>query len=60
MSLTVVADTGAVLSLELSGLFEDCMKNFRIIIGEKIAEELQEIALGDDELGEAAKDALKK
>ena len=60
MRLTVVADTGAVISLVLSGLFGVCQKHFRIIIGEKIAEELQEIALGDDELGEAAKEALEK
>jgi len=59
MRRTVVADTGAVISLVLSGLFGVCQNHFRIIIGEKIAEELQEIALGDDELGEAAKEALE-
>lgn len=42
MRLTVVADTGAVLSLELSGLFGVCQKHFRIFIGERIAEEWEE------------------
>ena len=57
--LTVVADTGAVLSLALSGLFGICQKHFRIIIGEKIAEELKDIASFDDELGDAAKEVLE-
>ena len=57
--LIVVADTGAVLSLALSGLFGICQKHFRIIIGEKIAEELKDIALFDDELGKAAKEVLE-
>ncbi len=58
--LIIVADTGAVLSLALSGLFDVCKKNFRIIIGEKIAEELKEISLRDDELAKAAKEVLKE
>lgn len=57
--LTVVADTGAALSLALSGLFDICRENFRIIIGEKIAEELKEISSKDDELGRAAKEVFK-
>lgn len=57
--LVVVADTGAVISLALSGLFGICQKHFKIIIGEKIAEELIEIASFNDELGEAAKEVLE-
>jgi len=57
--LVVVADTGAVLSLALSGLFGICQKHFKIIIGEKIAEELKDIAFFNDELGEAAKEVLE-
>ncbi len=57
--LVVVADTGAVLSLALSGLFGICRKHFNIIIGEKIAEELKDIASFNDELGEAAKEVLE-
>jgi predicted nucleic acid-binding protein len=60
MRLTVAADTGAVLSLALSGLFDVCKKQFRIIIGKKIEEELKEISLMDDELGKAAKELLKE
>jgi predicted nucleic acid-binding protein len=60
MRLTVAADTGAVLSLALSGLFDVCKKQFRIIIGKKIEEELKEISLMDDELGIAAKELLRK
>lgn len=58
--LTVIADTGAALSLVLSGLFNVCKKHFRIIIGEKIAEELKEISSRNDELGKAAKEVLKE
>lgn len=60
MRLTVVADTGAVLSLELSGLFGVCQKHFRILIGERIAEELREISLENDALGNAAIEVLKE
>ena len=60
MKLTVVADTGAVISLALSGLLGICKKQFNIIIGEKIASELKEISMKDDELGKAAKQALKE
>ncbi len=59
MRLTIVADTGAVLSLALSGLFDICQKHFRIIIGEKIAEELKELSSIEDELGRAAKEVLE-
>lgn len=58
--LTVVADTGAAVSLALSGMLGICRKNFRIIIGEKIAEELKEISSRDDELAGAAKHFLKE
>ncbi len=60
MRLTVVADTGAVLSLELSGLFGVCQEHFRILIGERIAEELREISLENDALGNAAIEVLKE
>lgn len=60
MNLIVVADTGAVISLVLSGMFRICQKHFRIISGEKIVEELKEISLEDDELGKAAKEALNE
>lgn len=60
MKLTVVADTGAVLSLALSGLFGVCRKHFRIVIGKKIADELKEISSRNDELGKAAKEVLKE
>lgn len=60
MRLTVVADTGAVLSLELSGLFGVYQKHFRILIGERIAEELREISLENDALGNAAIEVLKE
>ncbi len=60
MRLTVVADTGAVLSLELSGLFGVCQKHFRILIGERIAEELREISLESDALGNAAIEVSKE
>lgn len=60
MRLTVVADTGAVLSLELSGLFGVCRKHFRIFIGERIAEELREISRENDALGNAAIEVLKE
>ena len=60
MNLIVVADTGAVISLVLSGTFRICQKHFRIISGEKVAEELKEISLEDDELGKAAKEALNE
>ena len=56
--LTVVADTGALLSLELGGLFDICRSNFKIVIGMKIADELRMIASTDDELGMAAKNIL--
>lgn len=42
MNLIVVADTGAVISLVLSGMFRICQQHFRIISGQKIAEELKE------------------
>ncbi|MDJ1422076.1 MAG: hypothetical protein M5U10_09200 [Candidatus Methanoperedens sp.] len=58
MMLTVVADTGAVISLALSGLFGICHKHFKIIIGEKITEELKEISSTDDDLGKAAEEVL--
>ncbi len=58
--LTVVADTGALLSLELSGLFDVCKRHFKIIIGEKIADELRMISLTNDELGMAAKNVMGK
>lgn len=45
--LTVIADTGAALSLALSGLLDVCKEHFQIIIGEKIAEELKEISSGE-------------
>ncbi len=57
--LIVIADTGAAVSLALSGLLETCKKHFRIIIGEKIAEELKEISSRDDELANAAKEILE-
>jgi predicted nucleic acid-binding protein len=60
MRITVVADTGAVLSLALSGLFDVCKKQFRIIIGKKIEEELMTISLIDDELGSTAQELLRK
>lgn len=60
MKLIVVADTGAAISLSLSGLLGICKKNFRIIIGKKIAEELKEISSRNDELAKAAKDILKE
>ncbi len=60
MNLIVVADTGAVISLVLSGMFRICQQHFRIISGEKIAEELKEISLEDDDLGKAAKEALNE
>lgn len=60
MRFTVAADTGAVLSLVLSGLFDACKEQFRIIIGTKIATELEEISLIDDDLGNAAKELLKE
>ncbi|MBU4077186.1 MAG: hypothetical protein KKI06_10865, partial [Euryarchaeota archaeon] len=41
-----------------SGMLPICQKHFRIISGEKIAEELKEISLEDDDLGKAAKEAL--
>ncbi len=56
--LTVIADTGAAISLALSGLLDVCKKHFKIVIGEKIAAELKEISLWDDELGKAAKEVL--
>lgn len=59
--LTVIADTGAVISLALSGLFDVCKNHFRIIIGERIAEELKEISsAGNDELSKAAREVLKE
>ncbi len=58
--LTVVADTGAVLSLELGGLFDISKSHFKIVIGWKIADELRMIASTDDELGMAAKNILGK
>ncbi len=59
MKLTVVADTSALLSLELSGLFELCKKHFKMITGERVAEELKEISSKEDELGKAAKEVLE-
>ena len=59
MRLTIVADTGALLSLALSGLSDVCKQHFRIIAGEKVLEEIEEISLNDDELGKAAKEILK-
>lgn len=59
--LVVIADTGAAVSLALSGLLDICKKHFRIIIGEKIAKELKEISsTADDELSKAAKEVLKE
>lgn len=58
--LTVIADTGAALSLALSGLLDVCKEHFQILIGEKIAEELKEISSRDDELAKAAKEVLKE
>lgn len=59
--LTIIADTGAVISLALSGLFDVCKNHFRIIIGERIAEELKEISsAGNDELSKAAREVLKE
>lgn len=59
MGLTIVADTGALLSLALSSLLDVCKQHFRIIAGEKVLEEIEEISLSDDELGKAAKEILK-
>lgn len=58
--LVVVADTSALLSLELSGLADICKKYFKILIGERIADELRVISLTDDDLGMAAKNILKE
>lgn len=59
MKLIVVADTSALLSLALSGLFELCKRHFEIITGERVAKELEEISLRKDELGKAAKEVLR-
>lgn len=59
--LIVIADTGAAVSLALSGLLDVCRNQFRIIIGEKIAEELKEISTtANDELSKAAREVLKE
>ncbi len=58
MRLVVVADTGAVLSLALSGLLSKCKKEFRIVVGTNIRRELEEISRGEDDLGKAAISAL--
>jgi len=58
--ISVIADTGALISLELGNLLPKCfsMKNFKFIIGEKIKSELEETATIDDEIGNASKDIL--
>ncbi len=56
---TMVADTSALLSLALSGLFKLCDKHFKILTGEKVAEELREISSREDGLGKAAKEVLE-
>ena len=56
--LIVVADTGAILSLSLSGLLVRCEKEFRIVVGTEIRAELEGISKGDDDLGNAARSAL--
>ncbi len=58
MRLAVVADTGAILSLSLSGLLPKCKKEFRIVVGTKIRVELERISKGGDDLGSAALSAL--
>lgn len=58
MRLTVIADTGAILSLSLSGLLPKCEEEFRIVIGTRIRMELEHISKGDDDLGRAARSAL--
>jgi predicted nucleic acid-binding protein len=58
MRLTVVADTGAILSIAFSGLLPKFQKEFRIIIGNRIHTELKRIAKGNDDLGQAAVSAL--
>lgn len=58
MRLVVVADTGAILSLSLSGLLVKCEEEFDIVAGTKIRAELEDISKGDDDLSEAAISAL--
>jgi len=56
--MKVAADTGALISLKLSGILEKSLDFFVYLIGEKIKEELEQIAATPDELGEAARDIL--
>ncbi len=57
--MKIVADTGALISLKFSSLYEVCIRYFDIIIGYKIEKELREIADKRDRLGKAAKSLLK-
>lgn len=58
--ISVIADTGALISLELGNLLPKCfsVENFKFIVGEKVKLELEEIATIDDEIGNASKDIL--
>ena len=57
--MKIVADTGALISLKFSSLYEVCIRYFDIIIGHKIEKELRDISNKRDKLGKAAKSLLK-
>lgn len=59
-----VADTGALISLELSGLLDSCLDNFRLVIGPTVKKELEKLATGragmPTELASSAERVLKE
>ncbi|MDI6856593.1 MAG: hypothetical protein QMD21_07430 [Candidatus Thermoplasmatota archaeon] len=57
--MKVIADTSALISIELSGLLSICLENFQFILGPKVRSELEEIAIIDDPIGRAARKILK-
>lgn len=50
----VVVDTSALMSLQSSGLLNQVVEHYTLLVTESVMEELQDFAQYDDELGNIA------
>ncbi|KXA89114.1 hypothetical protein AKJ66_02775 [candidate division MSBL1 archaeon SCGC-AAA259E22] len=56
----VVADTSALLSLQSGDLLRQIGERYTLLVTESVVEELQDFARHDDELGDMAREILRK